>query len=253
MVRKGARMGYRITSGGAVLAAALALGACTAAPPDRPAGVGFGDYEAYLTQREAALAGTAPIPPAISPPGAAPVAAAPPATGAPLNPMGAALPPPLATATAPVAPPVEVRPLAAPAAPSAAPGAATISDEQNFEAVAARESIQSDAERLAANRAAYVQVPTTALPERAGAAGPNLAAYALAAPNRLGEPVYNRIGLKFVNHDRACGKYASADLAQTAFLENGGPGRDMGNLDPDGDGFACSWDPTPFQAVRATP
>ena len=246
-------MGYCTRSAQAALAGLLALGACTGAPPDRPAGVGFGDYEAYLTQREAALAGTAPIPPAISPPGAAPIAATPsgnplPATGAPLNPMGAALVPP-ATATAPVAPPVEERPLAS----AVAPGAATISDEQNFEAVAARESIQSDAERLAANRAAYVQVPTTALPERAGDAGPNLAAFALAAANRLGEPVYNRIALKFVNHDRACGKYASADLAQTAFLENGGPERDLGNLDPDGDGFACSWDPTPFQAVRAAP
>lgn len=231
---------------GAALAAMLALGACTGAPPDRPAGVGFGDYSAYLAQREAALAGNGPIPPAVSPPGAAPVTSAPlsspPLGAAPLNPMGAVLTaPPVATAAA-VASPQPV-----------APGAATISDEQNFEAVAARETIQSDAERIAANRAAYVQLPPTALPEREGGAGPNLAAYALAAPNRLGQPIYTRIALKFVNHDRGCGKYASADLAQTAFLENGGPERDLGNLDPDGDGFACSWDPTPFQAVRTQP
>lgn len=241
---------------GAAVAVVLALGACVGDAPDRSAGVGFGDYEAYLAQREAALLGNGPIPPAVSPPSTAtaalPMNSAPMGT-TPLNPMGAALavqPAPAGTAVTPagVAPAV-----APPTAVAVAPGAAVISDEQNFEAVAARETIQSDAARLAANRAAYVQVPATALPERAGDAGPNLAAYALAAPNRLGEPIHNRIALKFVNHDRACGKYASADLAQTAFLENGGPERDMGNLDPDGDGFACSWDPTPFQSVRVQP
>lgn len=226
------------------LAAVLSLGACANEVPDRAAGVGFGDYNAYLAQREAVLQGTQPMPQAVTPPTAAavlPTTSAPVVTGEPLNPMGAALTLEPATATS------------TPTADEAVAGHALISDEQSFEAVAERETIQSDAERLAANRAAYVQLPAEPLPERTDAGGPNLAAYALAAPNRKGEAIYNRIALKFVDHDRACAKYASPDLAQTDFLEKGGPERDLGNLDPDGDGFACTWDPTPFQSVRAAP
>ena len=37
--------------------------------------------------------------------------------------------------------------------------------------------------------------------------------------------------------------------AQEAFLKAGGPERDRYGLDPDGDGFACRWDPTPFRAA----
>ena len=37
--------------------------------------------------------------------------------------------------------------------------------------------------------------------------------------------------------------------AQQAFLEAGGPERDRKGLDPDGDGYACAWDPTPFRAA----
>mgnify|MGYP000454045377 CR=1 FL=1 len=46
-----------------------------------------------------------------------------------------------------------------------------------------------------------------------------------------------------------CAKYASADLAQEDFLQRGGPERDRKGLDPDGDGYACNWDPTPFRAA----
>ena len=38
-----------------------------------------------------------------------------------------------------------------------------------------------------------------------------------------------------------------SDLAQIEFLERGGPARDRLGLDPDGDGYACAWDPTPFR------
>lgn len=235
-------------AGRAAMLAVLALTGCTGGPaPDRAGGVGFGDYSAYLAQREAALQGNAPIPAAVTPPSAAaPAAPAAAAPGAPLNVMGTAL---IAPATAPAAATtVTTAPLDP--AETAPATAAVISDENDFEAVAARESIASDRARLEANRAAYQQVEPTALPERGADAGPNLAAYALAAPNQLGQPVFNRSAIKLANHDRACARFASADLAQTAFLSNGGPQRDAGNLDPDGDGFACSWDPTPFQAVR---
>ena len=83
-----------------------------------------------------------------------------------------------------------------------------------------------------------------------GAAGPNLAAYALAAGNAPGQSVYERSGLRLTSPEKACAKFTSSDLAQMAFLEKGGPAKDPLNLDPDGDGFACGWDPRPFQAAR---
>ena len=37
------------------------------------------------------------------------------------------------------------------------------------------------------------------------------------------------------------------DQAQQDFLAKGGPERDRMGVDPDGDGFACAWDPRPFR------
>ncbi len=126
-----------------------------------------------------------------------------------------------------------------------------ISDEQNFEAVSARESIQSDAERIAANREAYVVIQPTSLPTRPDGGGPNIVAYALATNHPVGVQLYPRTGLNAENRFlRACGSYASSDLAQEDFLARGGPERDRLGVDPDGDGYACYWDPTPFRAAR---
>jgi hypothetical protein len=89
------------------------------------------------------------------------------------------------------------------------------------------------------------------LPERTGqAASTIIIEYAISAPNRLGQPMYKRGGLALSSSERACGRYATPSEAQEAFLKAGGPQRDPKNLDPDGDGFACTWDPTPFQAAR---
>jgi hypothetical protein len=127
-----------------------------------------------------------------------------------------------------------------------------ISDEQDFDAVAERESIESDAERIARQREAYTVIQPTALPERSGAGGPNIVEYALSTTNALGESIYRRTPFNAERRfARACGRYASADQAQEAFLANGGPERDRRGMDPDGDGFACFWDPTPFRTVRA--
>ena len=46
----------------------------------------------------------------------------------------------------------------------------------------------------------------------------------------------------------ACARYPTDAAAQEAFLKAGGPQRDSKKLDPDGDGFACGFDPTPFQS-----
>ena len=73
----------------------------------------------------------------------------------------------------------------------------------------------------------------------------------LATTNRVGQQVYSRSGLtSTARFQRNCARYASPDLAQEAFLAAGGPERDRRGLDPDGDGFACFWDPTPFRMVR---
>lgn len=136
------------------------------------------------------------------------------------------------------------------AAPSVAGGAA-ISDEQSFEAVANRETIESDAARRAEQAAAYQVVQPTALPQRAGDTGPNIVEYALNAPNKRGQEWYSRfiLGTMGGRFERNCASYRSPDEAQRDFLARGGPERDPRGIDPDGDGFACGWDPAPFLAA----
>jgi hypothetical protein len=127
----------------------------------------------------------------------------------------------------------------------------TISDEQSFDAVSSRETIESDRERILRQRQAMQIDAPEALPDRPGGSGPNIVAFALSTSNGVGEPAYNRSG-RF-NEDRfrrACAEYGSSDQAQAAFLASGGPQRDREGLDPDGDGFACRWDPTPFRNAR---
>ncbi len=128
-----------------------------------------------------------------------------------------------------------------------------ISDENDFQAVSARESIESDAARLASNRENYEVVAPTAVPERPADADPDIVSYALSAGNDPGVRVYSRSGInKTARAERNCAKYPSPDQAQIDFLATGGPQRDRKGLDPDGDGFACAWDPTPFrEAVKS--
>jgi hypothetical protein len=124
-----------------------------------------------------------------------------------------------------------------------------ISDEQDFSAVSARETIESDKERIARNRAEYVVVQPKDLPQRPGDTGPNLAEFALATNHAPGVQMYKRSGLGIRDVNAACGKYSSPDQAQQDFLSKGGPDRDRLGVDPDGDGFACSWDPRPFRTA----
>lgn len=127
---------------------------------------------------------------------------------------------------------------------------AGISDENNFDAVAERQTIESDAERIERNRAQYEVVATQALPDRPSESGPNVVAFALQTSHPLGTRFYSRAGLNGeAKQRRNCAKYASPDQAQTDFLARGGPKRDRLGLDPDGDGYACAWDPSPFRAA----
>jgi hypothetical protein len=257
------------------LVSLVTLVACAPSVPDSGAGagVGFTDYNTYLRQREAALRnGTAaPTPPVALPtvPSATPPAgntgfstdrinatlnaggAAPAVSpGAPLS-GTTAFDPSLAGGEDPNRPrgitPAGIREESGEVA--AISGATGISDEQDFGAVSARETIESDAERIARNRAQYAVIPPTALPQRPSDTGPNIVAFALSTTHGVGQQMYRRSSLG-ANPERACAKYGSPDLAQEAFLERGGPERDRLGVDPDGDGFACSWDPRPFRAVQ---
>lgn len=213
---------------------AMVLAACSPSIPDSGAGAGATALSA---------SGASVLPPA------APVAAASlddddgaslaaettamlglesaPATGAPLSAMA----PDAATAT------------------DAAP--VGLSDEQNFAAVSERESIESDAARIEANRAQYEVIQPTALPPRPDGSGASIVAFALATTNAPGQSLYSRSGIAAASRfERSCAKYGSPDRAQEAFLDAGGPERDRYGMDPDGDGFACQWDPRPFRAAR---
>lgn len=129
---------------------------------------------------------------------------------------------------------------------------AGISDENDFGAVSSRQSIESDADRLAQNRSQYQVIEATAVPVRQGAAGPNVVVYALGTSNPLGNRIYSRTGINLrAKSARNCAGYRAPDLAQQAFLDAGGPKRDRLSLDADGDGYACDWDPIIYQhAVR---
>ncbi|MFY0309590.1 hypothetical protein ACFMBG_06800 [Leisingera sp. D0M16] len=138
---------------------------------------------------------------------------------------------------------------ASPSNPAPQPGgSARISDENDFQAVSARQSIESDAARLERQRAQYQQVQPVAVPQRTEDAGPNIVRYALSTSNPKGVRIYSRSGINLkARNQRNCAEFASPDQAQVAFLETGGPERDRKALDPDGDGFACGWDPAPYR------
>lgn len=125
---------------------------------------------------------------------------------------------------------------------------AGISDENDFGAVSGRHSIESDKARIAASRAQYAVVQPTALPSRSGSNQPNVVAYALKTQHPRGMQVHRRLGFASVaKTQRNCAKYNSADDAQLEFLTRGGPTRDRLALDPDGDGYACDWNPAKYR------
>lgn len=236
-------------------AAALALVSCAPGIPDSGAGVGFGDYDEYAARqaaRDAALAGEpVPAPAAVE---TQPLDA----TGDTAADTGAAVAADTRAALRAQAdaeqaaansgvPVVHASPSNPAPLPTSNPG---ISDENDFGAVGSRRTIESDAERLARIRAEYQVADVEALPSRQGT-GPNIVEYALSTTHAPGTPVYKRIGInKEQKFRKNCARYASPDLAQIEFLQKGGPSKDRLGLDPDGDGFACGWDPRPFRKVR---
>ncbi|MFY2825800.1 hypothetical protein [Ruegeria sp. MALMAid1280] len=137
-----------------------------------------------------------------------------------------------------------------PASPVEDPVNTAISDEQDFDAVSGRRTIESDAARIEQNRQTYEVVAPTAVPARGTDGQPNIVQYALNTSNPVGTQLYSRAGFNLqAKAQRNCARYPSADQAQIDFLSNGGPQKDRKGLDPDGDGFACGWDPSAFRSA----
>lgn len=227
-------------------------GCRTAAPNDVAAGVGFQDYQQWQARR-AMLRGEGPVVPQTVRPPLAPVVGAPqpPVTPSAAVPAAPALTDIARIAAAAIAAAETAQPAPLVASPPSSPSQGGISDEQDFDAVAERESIESDAERLARMQAERVVVAPSAIPERPADIGPNIIDYALATTHPVGERRHTRRPITEARHQRACLAFRSADLAQEWFLQNGGPGRDRQGLDPDGDGYACDWNPGVFRAAAA--
>ena len=77
----------------------------------------------------------------------------------------------------------------------------------------------------------------------------NLAVFARSVSNKLGEKIHYR---NFISSGAGsgCEKFPNNNSAQIFFLENGGPKNDFYNMDVDGDGFACKWDPAIYRKIE---
>ncbi len=79
-------------------------------------------------------------------------------------------------------------------------------------------------------------------------AGVNIAEYARSTTHQVGERKYRRPVIRTRRSE--CNKFGTADEAQRYFLANGGPENDPLNLDGDGDGFACAWNPNVYRQLQ---
>ena len=111
-------------------------------------------------------------------------------------------------------------------------------EQQKIDAAAAERD-------LADARSQLVIIQPGRLPDRVE--GVNIALYAQQTTNLVGQRIYSR-SRSFGSS--GCGRFSSADQAQRVFLAAGGPQNDQYNLDSDGDGFACGWDPAPYRALK---
>ena len=168
----------------AVMAAAIVAG-CSPQVPDSGAGVGFNDYNSYVRGAQPAPQGVAPAAPAAGFDPAAASAAIDRATGA--APAPAPLPAPAAGIATDDRPrgnaPAGIQETTSEMGQTAN---GTVSDEQDFEAVSARETIESDKARIERNRAQYQVDQPTALPQRTGESGPNIVQFALSTSHPPG-------------------------------------------------------------------
>ena len=86
--------------------------------------------------------------------------------------------------------------------------------------------------------------PNSELPK-----GVNIASFARSTKNDKGEKIYARNLFHSLDHWTECNSFRTSDSAQRFLLNNGGPELDSRNLDPDGDGFACNWNPSVYRQL----
>ena len=125
----------------------------------------------------------------------------------------------------------------------------SVSDEQDFAAVAQRETIESDSQRIKEIEEKLVIYDPIDHPDKEGQT--DVVSFALNTKHTPGTVLFRRNTL-FFNRDKyleRCESYIDSEAAQQAFLDAGGPEVDDLNLDPDGDGFACSWNPAKYRLV----
>ena len=124
-----------------------------------------------------------------------------------------------------------------------------LSEEQDFEVVSDRESIESDALRRQVQQGRLVVFEPTELPARQGMS--NVAEYAFSVSHAVGEQIYPRNWVLFGKsiYWERCQSYPDSEMAQLEFLDAGGPAKDSLNIDPDGDGFACGWTPELYRSL----
>ena len=77
----------------------------------------------------------------------------------------------------------------------------------------------------------------------------NVAKFARDTKNKKGEKIFTRLSISIYNNWNECSKFRTKDDSQRKFLKDGGPYKDRFNLDPDGDGFACDWDPEIYRKL----
>ncbi|MEO0912811.1 MAG: hypothetical protein AAFY59_07460 [Pseudomonadota bacterium] len=79
----------------------------------------------------------------------------------------------------------------------------------------------------------------------------NVVKFARETTHPRGTKLYNRPAFRDrVQSASVCRRFSSNDEAQRQFLANGGPTTDRFNLDPDGDGFACKFDPETYRKLQ---
>ncbi len=78
----------------------------------------------------------------------------------------------------------------------------------------------------------------------------NLALYARTNQNKLGRKIYYRHPILDITKP-GCSQFSSGNSAQIFFLKNGGPKNDYYQLDNDGDGFACNWNPEIYRKISS--
>lgn len=217
------------------------LMACSPPVPDSAKGVGFENYDAYLAQQQARqVQNTQPAP--------QPVATSQvPAT----NSVQTAEQQIASDAVAAVRSGEQNAPVTttASAAPPVQTNNASISDEQDFQAVSSRRTIEDDAARVQQTRSQYAVIRPTEVPNRPGGTTQTPIQFALATSHPVGQKTYRR-GLGGARKAQSvCAQFESPEKAQDQFLKNGGPEKDKLGVDPDGDGYACAWNPATYRGL----